>query len=232
MRFTDLLDHTLSLFYPKVCAACGTGLLRHETTVCLSCRHLLPKTGYETYLDNPLARIFWGRVDFEAVAAIFFFSKHGKIQHLIHELKYKRNQDAGLFLGEQMGLELKKAALFQQIDYLIPVPLHPKRQYQRGYNQSEVIARGMRQTMAVPVSTDVLYRNIATSTQTKKSRQARWDNGKDIFALKNPELLAGKHVLLLDDVITTGSTLEACGQVLKQIPDIKVSIATAACASS
>ncbi|MDA3943150.1 MAG: phosphoribosyltransferase family protein [Bacteroidetes bacterium] len=232
MRYTEVFHSILSLLYPEVCAACGTGLMRNEKTVCLSCRHLLPKTGYEEQLDNPLARIFWGRIHFEAVAATFFFSKQGKIQHLVHELKYKRNRHAGIFLGEQTGECFQNEPLFQQIDYLVPVPLHPKRQHQRGYNQSEVIAQGISNTFPVPIAADVLYRAVATTTQTRKSRQARWENVKHIFAIKNEEKLIGKHILLLDDVITTGSTLEACGQVLKQIPDIKVSVATAACAVS
>lgn len=232
MKITSLFEGFLSLFYPEVCAACGTGLLRHEKTVCLTCLHTLPKTGYEQIADNPLARIFWGRIPFEAVAATFFFSKQGKVQHLIHELKYKSNREAGYFLGEQMGEILREAPLFQSVDYLIPVPLHPKRQHQRGYNQSEVIAQGINRTFPVPLSADVLYRTVSTTTQTRKSRQARWENVKQIFAIKNEEKLIGKHILLLDDVITTGSTLEACGQVLKQIPDIKVSVATAACAVS
>jgi ComF family protein len=232
MKIASFFDGFLSLFYPEVCAACGTGLMRHEKTVCLTCLHTLPKTGYEQIADNPLARIFWGRIPFEAVSATFFFSKQGKVQHLIHELKYKSNKEAGYFLGEQMGESLREAPLFQSVDYLIPVPLHPKRQHQRGYNQSEVIAQGINRTFQVPLSADVLYRTVATSTQTRKSRQARWENVKQIFALKNSEKLEGKHVLLLDDVITTGSTLEACGAVLHTIPGIKISVATAACAVS
>jgi len=232
MKITSLFDALLSLFYPEVCAACGTGLLRQEKTVCLTCMHTLPKTGYELVSDNPLARIFWGRIPFEAVTATFFFSKHGKIQHLIHELKYKNNREAGYFLGEQMGESMREAPLFQSVDFLVPVPLHPKRQHKRGYNQSEVIAQGINRTFPVPLAMDVLYRTVATSTQTRKSRQARWENVKEIFALKNSEKLEGKHVLLLDDVITTGSTLEACGAVLQTIPGIKISVATAACAVS
>jgi predicted amidophosphoribosyltransferase len=127
MTFRDWLDSIINLFYPRVCAACGEPLLKDEETVCLKCRYLLPKTGYELNPENPLAQSFYGRVKFHAVTSCFFFAKSGKVQHLIHELKYKGNKEAGIFLGQQLGETIKDAPLFQGIDYLIPVPLHPKR---------------------------------------------------------------------------------------------------------
>lgn len=228
----ELLNNIISLLYPEVCAACGEVLIRDEKIVCMKCQYLLPKTGYELHLDNPLSKLFWGRVPFHAVTACFFFSKKGKIQHLIHELKYKSNREAGHFLGMEMGKILQKAPLFQDVDYLIPIPLHPKRQHQRGYNQSEVIARGIQEIMKQKVSTTHLIRSINTATQTKKSREERYENMKNIFVVNKQDELAGKHILLIDDVITTGATLEACGNALIQIPNIKISIATVACASS
>lgn len=231
MKFGFLHDF-VSLLYPEVCAACGQGLYRWEKTVCLRCEHLLPHTGYELVADNPLARIFWGRLECNAVTACLFFSKEGKTQHLIHELKYKGNRDAGHFLGVELGKSLKNAPLFNDIDFIVPVPLHPKREQKRGYNQSEVIARGMQEVLGTPLSTDNLVRAVATTTQTKKSRQARWENVKDIFVLRNPDQFTNKHILLIDDVITTGSTLEACGLKLKSQTNLRLSIATAACAIS
>jgi ComF family protein len=228
----NLLDDLISLFYPEACAACGTLLHRNEDTVCLSCRFLLPDTGYEHVADNPVARIFWGRIRFEQVVAIYFFSKKGKMQHLIHELKYKGNRDAGLFLGREMGKRLAGSALFGSIDYLVPVPLHPRRESKRGYNQSEVIARGIVKETGWKLDTTNLIRAGATETQTRKSRSARWDNVKDIFQLQNPERFSGKHVLLIDDVITTGSTLEACALALSGAENIRVSVAAAACATN
>ncbi len=231
MKFGFLHDF-VSLLYPEVCAACGQALYRWEKTVCLRCEHLLPHTGYEHIADNPLARIFWGRLDCHAVTACLFFSKEGKTQHLIHELKYKGNRNAGHFLGVELGKSIKNAPLFEGIDYIVPVPLHPKREQKRGYNQSVIIAHGIQEVLGTPISRDNLVRAVATSTQTKKSRQARWENVKDIFMLKNPDQFADKHILLIDDVITTGSTLEACGLKLKSQTKLKLSIATAACAIS
>ena len=224
------LNHLINLFYPSVCSACGDLLMHQEETVCLSCRYLLPKTEYEKNADNPLAQMFYGQVDFHAVTAEFFFSKTGKIQHLLHQLKYEGNQDAGFFLGQQLGESIKEAELFQGIDYLIPIPLHPKKEHIRGYNQSYVIAQGVEDKTKIQIMKDCLYRKVFTSTQTKKSREERWNNVKDIFDVKNQERLERKHVLLIDDVLTTGATLLAAGKTLSQIPDIKISVATAACA--
>jgi ComF family protein len=202
-----------------------------EETVCLSCRYLLPKTLYEKNADNPLAQMFYGQINFHAVTAEFFFSKTGKVQHLLHQLKYEGNKDAGFFLGQQLGESIKESELFQNLDYLIPIPLHPKKEHIRGYNQSHVIAQGVENMTEIPIIKDCLYRKVFTSTQTKKSREERWDNVKDIFDIKNGERLKGQHVLLIDDVLTTGATLMAAGKTLSQIPDIKISVATAACAS-
>lgn len=226
-----LLNHLINLFYPRVCPACGSLLMKDEDTVCLSCRYLLPKTHYENNSENPLAQTFWGQVDFHAVTAEYFFSKTGKVQHLLHQLKYQGNKDAGFFLGQQLGESIKKAELFQGIDYLVPVPLHPKKEHLRGYNQSYVIAQGIEEKTKIPIARDCLVRKVFTSTQTKKSREERWDNVKDIFEVKNIEKYKGKHLLLIDDVLTTGATLLAAGRSLSQISDIKISAATAACTS-
>lgn len=232
MTFRDWLHSILNLFYPRVCAACGESLLKDEETVCLKCRYLLPKTGYELNPDNPLAQTFYGRVKFHAVTACFFFAKSGKVQHLIHELKYKGNKEAGVFLGQQLGETIKDASLFQGIDYLIPVPLHPKREKQRGYNQSLMIAKGINEVTGIPIGDKYLIRAVNTATQTKKSAEERYKNVKDIFEVRFPEELEGKHVLLIDDVLTTGATLESCAHQLENISGIVVSAATAACAGN
>ena len=232
MTFRDWLYSILNLFYPRVCAACGETLLKDEETVCLKCRYTLPFTGYENHADNPLAQVFYGRVRFHGVTACFFFAKSGKVQHLIHELKYKNNPEAGIFLGQELGKTIKDAPLFQGIDYLIPVPLHPRREKQRGYNQSLLIAQGINEVTGIPIGDKYLIRAICTTTQTKKSAEERHKNVKDIFEVRFPEELEGKHVLLIDDVLTTGATLESCAHQLENIPGITISAATAACAGN
>ena len=232
MTFREWIECIVNLFYPRVCAACGEPLLKDEETVCLKCRYLLPKTGYELNADNPSAQNFYGRVRFHAVTSCFFFSKQGKVQHLIHQLKYKGNKEAGIFLGQQIGESIKDAPLFQGIDYLVPVPLHPKREKKRGYNQSMMIARGISEVTAIPIGEKFLVRTVNTATQTKKSKEERYQNVKDIFQLQNGALLEGKHILIVDDVLTTGATLESCAHKFENIPGIKISAATAACAGN
>ena len=232
MTLRNWLHSILNLFYPRVCAACGEALLKDEETVCLKCRYLLPKTGYELNPDNPLAQTFYGRARFHAVTACFFFSKQGKVQHLIHELKYKGNKEAGIFLGQQLGESIKEAPLFQGIDYLIPVPLHPKREKQRGYNQSLMIAQGIHEVTGIAIGNKYLVRAVYTATQTKKSAEERFKNVKDIFEVRLADELQGTHVLLIDDVLTTGATLESCAHALENIPGITISAATAACAGN
>lgn len=225
-----ILNHLINLFYPRVCPACGNLLMKDEETVCLSCLYLLPKTHYENNPENPLAQTFWGQVDFHAVTAEYFFSKTGKVQHLLHQLKYQGNKDAGYFLGQQLGESIKNAEAFQGIDYLVPIPLHPKKEHLRGYNQSFVIAQGVEEKTGIPINKGVLIRKVYTSTQTRKSREERWDNVKEIFDVIDAEVFVSKHVLLIDDVLTTGATLMAAGSTLLKVPDIIVSAAAVACA--
>lgn len=228
----NFIDSIIGLLYPSICAACGTSLFKWEKLVCTRCRSLLPKTGYELNEDNPLARLFYGKVRLKAVTACFFFSKEGKVQRLIHELKYKGNSDAGVFMGQELGKTLVEAPLYQDIDYLIPVPLHPKRERKRGYNQSMMIAEGISEVTGIAIGKDFLVRSVNTSTQTHKSKEERWQNVKDIFELCHANQLEGKYVLLIDDVLTTGATLEACALKLSSIPGITISCATAACAGN
>ena len=227
-----LLKSLVNLFFPRVCAACGNILLEGEDTVCTTCRFLLPKTGYEQHPNNPMAQMFYGQMPFNAVMAEFFFSKTGKVQHLIHGLKYHHCRENGIFLGQEIGKSLLQAADYQGIDLIVPIPLHPKKEKIRGYNQSHVIAEGISQTTSVPIAENCLVRSVFTDTQTKKSREDRWQNVKDIFEVKNTEKLKGKHVLLVDDVLTTGATLMSAGRALMQVEGIKISVATAACAGN
>lgn len=224
-----MLSDFLSLFYPVICLSCGKTLYKGEEIICTYCHYHLPKTNFHLDKDNPVARHFWGKVTIHSAASYYFFNKGEKVQHLIHQLKYKERKEIGVFIGKQYGHDLKEAPLFNEVDVIIPVPLHAKKKRKRGYNQSELFATGLAESMKKKLDVKILYRAKASKTQTKKSRFERWENVNEIFALKNKEKLSGKHILLVDDVITTGSTLEACTQVLLQLPDVKVSIATMAC---
>ena len=227
-----LFKNIINLLFPRTCAGCGNILLEGEDTVCTTCRFLLPKTGYEHNPDNPLAQLFYGQMPFNAVMAEFFFSKTGKVQHLIHGLKYHHCRENGIFLGQEIGKSLLQAPDYQGIEYIIPIPLHPKKEKIRGYNQSHVIAEGISDIMNVPIAEKCLVRKVFTDTQTKKSREERYQNVKDIFDVKNAAKIAGKHVLLVDDVLTTGATLMSAGKALLQVEGIKISVATVACASN
>lgn len=220
-----------SLIYPNVCFACGKPLLRYEKCICSICLHHLPQTDFHLSSDNPVAQLFWGKVNVESASSFLFFNKGGKVQHLIHQLKYKNQKQVGTYLGTLYGNTLKKSRFFGSIDTVIPVPLHPKKQRQRGYNQSEYFAMGLAESLSIVVDNTTLYRTYASESQTKKSRYSRYQNVSSIFALKDTNTLSGKHILLVDDVITTGSTIESCVNTLQQIHEIKISVASIAIAN-
>jgi ComF family protein len=175
-----------------------------------------------------VSRTFWGRARIESGAAMYYFNKGNRVQLLIHQLKYKDRKDIGVILGEKYGVYLKNSPFFNTVELILPVPLHKKKRMQRGYNQSEEFAKGLGRTMNLPVDPYALYRNKATETQTRKSRFRRWQNVAEMFSVTNPSILQNKHVLLVDDVITTGATLEACIQSLSAIQGIRISVAAIA----
>jgi len=178
--------------------------------------------------NNPISRIFWGRANIHAATSFLFFNKGGSVQKLIHQFKYKSKIETGRYLGELLGKDLLQSDLFNTIDVIIPVPLHKKKLHTRGFNQSDIIAEGIGKTMHVPAIMDTLIRTEFTETQTKKARYTRWENVKGKFGIQNPQTIEGKHILLVDDVLTTGATLEACAQTLLEVPNTKVSLATLA----
>ncbi len=211
--------------------ACGKPLYRHENCICSLCLHHLPTTDFHLNNDNPLSKLFWGKATLESAAAFLYFNKGGKVQHLVHQLKYKDQKHVGTFLGKLYGKILKETPFFKSIDTVIPVPLHPKKQRLRGYNQSDYFAEGLADSMKIIVDKTTLYRTFASESQTKKNRYSRYQNVSSIFALKDNHNLSGKHVLLVDDVITTGSTIEACALTLQKTKNIKISVASIAIAS-
>ena len=220
-----LIEDFTSLFFPRVCNACEAPLMHNEEIICMSCLFHLPKTNFHREQENPVSRLFWGRVDIQAAAACYYFRKGSKIQHLMHQFKYKGHKEIGVFIGDLYGDELIKSSGFNTVNAVIPVPLHRKKVNKRGFNQSERFAMGLSQSMNIDLVTSVLVRKTASETQTKKTKFRRWENVKEIFDIEQAETLEGKHLLLVDDVITTGSTIEACATVLHQIPGVKVSVA-------
>lgn len=222
----DLWQDAVHLFFPHVCTGCGSDLLPEANLLCLKCMADLPHTNFAMHANNPIEKIFWGRLPVVAAHSQFYFAKESLLQHLIHQLKYKSNQPIGEYMGALMGNSLCNSNRFKNIDYLIPLPLYPEKQRKRGYNQAAVICKGMSTIMNVPVLNDNIIRRRFTETQTKKHRTERWENVEGSFIVNNPNQIEGKHVLLVDDVITTGATLEACGSVIVQVDGARLSLAT------
>jgi ComF family protein len=189
---------------------------------------LIPRTNYHLEADNPVARIFWGRVRIEKAAAFSFYNRDSRIRHLIHNLKYKGIKDIGIELGKIYGLVLYNSGFTRDIDIILPVPLHPARERIRGFNQSYLISQGISSVAGIPVDSLSLIRVSRTSTQTKRSRYDRWKNVEGTFMLKDSSSLKGKHILLVDDVITTGSTIESCATELLRPEGVRVSVAALA----
>jgi ComF family protein len=217
------------LIFPHYCAACGQALYRNENILCMSCFAELPRTGFHHDPENEVAQMFWGRIPAEQSTSFMYFAKGSRFQNILHELKYNGQKQIGTAMGCLFGSELKNTP-FSTADLIIPVPLHPSKLKTRGYNQSELIASGISEILQVPLETALITRAIDTSTQTHKSRYERWENVRHIFHCEHPEALKNKHVLLVDDVITTGATLEACASCLLPVEGIKLSLVSLAVA--
>ncbi len=224
----DLWDDFISLLFPRLCYGCGNNLLRNENLICTECYILIPRTNYHLKPDNPVAQLFWGRCLIEKAAAFSFYTRDSRIRKLIHQLKYKGIREVGIELGRIYGLSLKSSGFLDGIDIIIPVPLHPSKQRKRGFNQSEMICEGISDVTGLKTDTGLLVRRSMTKTQTKKSRYDRWTNVEGIFQVTDPAVLIDKHILIVDDVITTGSTIEACVNELLNVENLKVSVAALA----
>lgn len=198
--------------------------MRNENLICTECFVVIPRTNYHYKEDNPVAQLFWGRCVIEKAAAFSYYNKGSRIGNLIHNLKYKGIREIGHELGRIYGLTLKASGFTKDIDLIIPVPLHPTKERIRGFNQSETISMGIAAATLLPVDVKTLARIMSSPTQTKRSRYERWTNVEGIFKVTDSQTIIGKHVLLVDDVITTGSTIESCTNELLKIEGVKVSV--------
>lgn len=222
--YSDLIN----LFFPRVCISCGEVLNRHDEYICLKCLVHLPRTNFHAERGNKVEQVFWGRVPIEKATSYFYFNKGSNYQRLLHELKYRGNYELGVYLAKNYAEEIIRSGFFKSIDYIVPVPLHPKKLKKRGYNQSLSIAEGLHVATNIPILHSNLIRTAYNATQTHKGRYDRWENVNEIFDVLNPEHFIGRHILLVDDVVTTGATLEACALKILASVNSKVSILTLA----
>jgi ComF family protein len=228
--FYDFWDDLISLLFPRLCFACGNHLLRNENLICTGCYVSIPRTNYHLQAENPVAQLFWGRCLIEKAAAFSFYARGSRIRNLIHKLKYSGNKEIGYELGRIYGVSLNSSGFTDDIDIIIPVPLHPVRKRIRGFNQSEYISAGISDVTGLPINTDSLVRIVLSATQTNRSRYERWTNVEGIFRVDDSVRIRGKHILLVDDVITTGSTIESCANELLKVEGVKVSVIAIGCA--
>lgn len=218
------------LFFPRCCVVCGKLLLRDEHFLCLHCLSGLPRTDMHLQKDNEIERNFWGKFPVERATSFLYYAKGGDVRQLLYELKYYGNKGIGAALGKYMATELLPSGFFEGIDCLIPVPLHPKKKRRRGYNQSERLVAGIASVTRIPVVQDALVRSQYAATQTRKGQYERWENVTGLFACEHPEHLENKHILLVDDVLTTGATIVSCADAIKNIPGIRISVLSLALA--
>ena len=223
-----MFSRILNLFFPKNCHACDAILIDNEPDICVGCRHELPLTNYHFERPEIIKKIFYGRVHLEAATALCYFYKGGKVQQLLHKLKYKGREDIGRIFGNWLGAELLESPYFTSIDFVIPVPIHSKKLKQRGYNQSALFAQQIAKVLNASYADDVLLKSINTKTQVFQSREARFQSVAHSFYIQNLNKVENKHILLVDDIITTGATIEACASVLNLAINCRLSVATIA----
>jgi ComF family protein len=227
----NITESILQLVFPQVCNGCGSDLVSDGNKLCLLCHESLPQTSFHLHRNNPVEKLFWGRLPITAATAQYYFSKGSLVQHLMHRFKYKGDRELGLFLGRLMGYHLKETNRFNGIDILIPLPLFPEKERRRGYNQATLLCEGIAEVWEKPIIKGAMIRTTYTESQTKKNRIERWQNMEGRFQLIDAAAVKGQHILLVDDVVTTGATLEACGNEIMKGEDVRLSVATL-CVSS
>lgn len=226
----QMIKNLLNLFFPKVCVACHHLLTDNEEHICTSCRHELPLTNYHFEGDDPVKKVFYGRVKLQRATALFRFQKKGKVQMLLHNLKYRGHERISEFLGSWLGSELAESTNYKNVDIVIPVPIHKQKRRTRGYNQVTKFGEQIAKSLGAEFNESILVKKNRTATKVFKERRRRWDRSEESLDLINAEELSGKHILLVDDLITTGATIEACSNVLLKAQNIKLSVASMAIA--
>lgn len=226
----DWFQAFLSLFFPRCCIVCGNSLAKGESCLCVRCNMDLPRTDLHKQKDNAVEKLFWGKIPLERATSFFYYRKGSDFRNILHRLKYGGQKEIGEVMGRCMATELLPYHFFSGIDVIIPVPLHSKKQHMRGYNQSEWIARGISAISGIPVDTTSVSRTKNTVTQTRKTVFARWENVDQTFMLHLPERFVGKHLLIIDDVLTTGATTVACASAFKGVEGVRISVLTLAVA--
>lgn len=224
----DWLDAFLSLFFPRCCLVCGRVLAKGEECLCARCNMDLPRTNYHKMKDNPVEKRFWGKFPLERATSYFIYRRGGDVRHILHSLKYGGQKEIGEIMGRHLAAELLSSGFLEGVDLIVPVPLHKKKEELRGYNQSEWIARGVSVVTAIPVYTYGVTREKNTGTQTHKSVFERWENVDGVFRVTAPEYFKGKHILIMDDVLTTGATTVACASAFDKVEGIRISVLTLA----
>lgn len=224
-HYANSLTHFI---YPHHCCGCGSDTLTDEQLLCVQCITHLPKTNFTNIYNNIIERKFYGRLNVKYATAAFYFTKQSLVQHLMHQLKYKGNKEVGDLFGKLLGTQLQQSAKYNDVDIIIPLPLNEKREHRRGYNQAAIIAHGIASVLNKPVNSKAVIRSINTETQTHHTRIERWQNMDGVFVVAKNDAITGKHVLLVDDIVTTGATLEACGKQILEAGAASLSIATVA----
>lgn len=224
---SDIGNSLRHLFFPHVCKSCFAEINRHDQYICTRCMMDLPFTGFTSMIENPIEKIFFGRASIESATSLFYFTPASIVQRLIHQVKYKGQQQLGIYLGKLMGMELRSSSRFKDVDLVVPLPLFKDRERERGYNQAALLAKGISDSTGIPVDQTLVKRIRSSSTQTRKSREDRWKNVDGLFKVA-PLPAPGLHILIIDDVITTGATIDACANGILAMGPVRVSIMTLA----
>jgi len=224
----NILGDFVAIFFPKECACCGCALKYQEKYICIACDFHLPYTNFHTYSDNDTARQLWGKVPIEEACSFMLLQKGSRVEHLIYQIKYNNQPFLAEYFGYQYGLKLLESELYRGLSAIVPIPLHASKLRKRGYNQSAYFGQGLSRAMNIPLREDVLKRERATMTQTGKDRLSRYENVEDVFVCTQISQPLGEHILLVDDVLTTGATIVSATLTLQESFECKVSVATLA----